>query len=90
MIQLNITPKCIENQATCLPYAVQVVNATGAWAPYLSAMAGVMCPLVPFRHAYIVTEAIEGKTYIHHLLEYLVCLVLISKVLIHDLVISVP
>ena len=38
----------------------QVVNCTGAWGPYISEMAGVDCPLVPFRHAYVVTENIPG------------------------------
>ena len=39
----------------------KVVNCTGAWGPYLSQMVGVDCPLVPFRHAYVVTEDIPGK-----------------------------
>ncbi|XP_063689445.1 sarcosine dehydrogenase, mitochondrial-like [Bolinopsis microptera] len=38
----------------------KVINCTGAWGPYISEMAGVDCPLVPFRHAYVVTEDIEG------------------------------
>jgi glycine/D-amino acid oxidase-like deaminating enzyme len=38
-----------------------VVNATGVWAPYIGAMAGVSVPLVAMHHSYIVTERIEGK-----------------------------
>ena len=30
------------------------------WGPYLGAMAGVKVPLIAMRHAYIVTERIEG------------------------------
>ena len=37
-----------------------IVNATGVWAPYLGAMAGVNVPLVAMHHAYIVTEKIDG------------------------------
>lgn len=37
-----------------------IVNATGVWAPYIGAMAGVSVPLVAMHHSYIVTEKIEG------------------------------
>ncbi|XP_071948370.1 sarcosine dehydrogenase, mitochondrial-like [Antedon mediterranea] len=37
-----------------------VVNACGAWSPYIGAMAGVNVPLLAMRHAYIVSERIEG------------------------------
>ena len=37
-----------------------VVNATGVWAPYIGAMAGVSVPLVAMHHSYIVTEKIDG------------------------------
>lgn len=37
-----------------------VVNACGVWAPYIGAMCGVTVPLVAMKHAYIVTEKIEG------------------------------
>ena len=32
----------------------------GVWAPYLGEMAGVKVPLIAMRHAYVVTERIEG------------------------------
>ena len=32
----------------------------GVWGPYIGAMAGVTVPLVAMRHAYVVTERIEG------------------------------
>ena len=47
-----------------------MVNCTGAWGPYISEMAGVDCPLVPFRHAYVVTENIPG-TVIDQLITFL-------------------
>ncbi|XP_015921050.1 sarcosine dehydrogenase, mitochondrial [Parasteatoda tepidariorum] len=37
-----------------------VVNCTGVWAPYLGKMAGVKVPLIAMKHAYIVTDKIEG------------------------------
>ncbi|XP_065183725.1 sarcosine dehydrogenase, mitochondrial-like [Sycon ciliatum] len=37
-----------------------VVNCAGGWAPSVGAMAGVTVPLVAMKHAYVVTEAIEG------------------------------
>ena len=37
-----------------------VVNACGAWARSLSAMAGAELPLRAMKHAYVVTEPIEG------------------------------
>ncbi|XP_013401693.1 sarcosine dehydrogenase, mitochondrial [Lingula anatina] len=37
-----------------------VVNCTGVWAPKIGKMAGVKTPLVAMRHAYVVTERIEG------------------------------
>lgn len=37
-----------------------VLNCAGAWAPRLGEMAGVAVPLVPMRHAYVVTEHIDG------------------------------
>uniref|UniRef100_A0A0P6D5B9 Putative Sarcosine dehydrogenase, mitochondrial n=1 Tax=Daphnia magna TaxID=35525 RepID=A0A0P6D5B9_9CRUS len=37
-----------------------VVNCTGAWAPYIGAMVDVAVPLVVTKHAYVVTEKIEG------------------------------
>ncbi|XP_064616926.1 sarcosine dehydrogenase, mitochondrial-like [Liolophura sinensis] len=37
-----------------------VVNATGCWAPKIGEMVGVEVPLVPMKHAYVVTERIEG------------------------------
>ncbi|CAH1786368.1 unnamed protein product [Owenia fusiformis] len=37
-----------------------IVNCTGVWAPMLGKMAGVTVPQVAMRHAYVVTEKIEG------------------------------
>ncbi|XP_040078946.1 sarcosine dehydrogenase, mitochondrial [Ixodes scapularis] len=37
-----------------------LVNCTGAWAPYIGEMAGVSVPLVAMKHAYVVTNRIEG------------------------------
>ncbi|XP_070532336.1 sarcosine dehydrogenase, mitochondrial-like [Ptychodera flava] len=37
-----------------------VVNCTGVWAPHIGAMAGVKVPLVAMKHAYVVTERVEG------------------------------
>nr|CAG4641459.1 EOG090X014D [Eurycercus lamellatus] len=37
-----------------------VVNCTGAWAPYIGSMVDVAIPLVVTKHAYVVTEKIEG------------------------------
>ncbi|GAB6032728.1 hypothetical protein CHUAL_011598 [Chamberlinius hualienensis] len=37
-----------------------VVNCAGAWAPYIGQMAGVRVPLVAMKHAYVVTNRIEG------------------------------
>ncbi|XP_064648723.1 sarcosine dehydrogenase, mitochondrial-like isoform X2 [Lineus longissimus] len=37
-----------------------VANCAGVWAPSLGKMAGVKVPLVPMKHAYVVTERIEG------------------------------
>ena len=34
--------------------------SAGAWAPPLGAMAGVNVPLCAMKHAYVVTERIEG------------------------------
>lgn len=39
---------------------VVVVVVTGAWAPYIGRMAGVKVPLVAMKHAYVVTDKIEG------------------------------
>ncbi|KAK3866803.1 hypothetical protein Pcinc_027685 [Petrolisthes cinctipes] len=37
-----------------------VVNATGCWANDIAEMVGVRVPLTPMKHAYVVTERIEG------------------------------
>ncbi|XP_057317314.1 sarcosine dehydrogenase, mitochondrial-like [Hydractinia symbiolongicarpus] len=37
-----------------------IVNCGGVWAPYIGAMCSVTVPLVAMKHAYIVTEKIEG------------------------------
>nr|CAG4634617.1 EOG090X014D [Alona affinis] len=37
-----------------------VINCTGAWAPYVGAMVNVPVPLIVTKHAYVVTERIEG------------------------------
>ena len=33
---------------------------SGGWAPYIGAMANVSVPLVVYKHAYVVTEKIDG------------------------------
>ena len=38
----------------------QIVNACGAWANNLCSMAGITIPLRAMKHAYIVTEGLEG------------------------------
>jgi sarcosine dehydrogenase len=37
-----------------------VVNCAGVWAPSIGQMAGVKVPLVAMKHAYVVTQRIEG------------------------------
>lgn len=37
-----------------------LVNCTGAWAPVIGAMVGVPVPLVAMKHAYVVTNRVEG------------------------------
>ena len=37
-----------------------VLNAAGGWSPSIGALAGVRVPLVVMKHAYVVTEAVEG------------------------------
>ena len=37
-----------------------VINCAGAWAPVVGKMAGVNTPLCVMKHAYVVTEKIEG------------------------------
>ncbi|XP_044012110.1 sarcosine dehydrogenase, mitochondrial [Aphidius gifuensis] len=37
-----------------------VLNAAGVWSKNLSKTAGLDIPLIPMKHAYVVTEAIEG------------------------------
>ncbi|XP_043191499.1 sarcosine dehydrogenase, mitochondrial-like, partial [Amphibalanus amphitrite] len=37
-----------------------VVNATGAWANYITEMVGIHIPLMAMKHAYVVTEKIPG------------------------------
>lgn len=37
-----------------------LVNCTGVWAPYIGQMAGVRVPQVAYKHAYVVTEIING------------------------------
>uniref|UniRef100_UPI00398F1D0D sarcosine dehydrogenase, mitochondrial isoform X3 n=1 Tax=Pristiophorus japonicus TaxID=55135 RepID=UPI00398F1D0D len=41
-------------QTTC------AINCTGVWAQSLGVMAGVSVPLIAMRHAYVVTEQIDG------------------------------
>jgi len=40
--------------------ATHVINACGAWAGAISEMAGAPLPLLAMKHAYVVTEALEG------------------------------
>lgn len=37
-----------------------IVNCTGVWAPQIGNMAGVKVPLIAMKHAYVVTDRIEG------------------------------
>ena len=37
-----------------------IVNCGGVWAPNIGNLCGVTVPLVALKHAYIVTEKIEG------------------------------
>nr|CAG4648492.1 EOG090X014D [Polyphemus pediculus] len=37
-----------------------VINCTGAWAPYIGEMVNVPVPLIVTKHAYVVTERIDG------------------------------
>jgi 4-methylaminobutanoate oxidase (formaldehyde-forming) len=37
-----------------------VVNAAGMWAPEIGRMVGVTVPLVPIRHQYLTTKALDG------------------------------
>jgi len=37
-----------------------VVNCTGGWANHVSSLVGIHTPLVTYKHAYVVTERIEG------------------------------
>ena len=37
-----------------------VINATGVWANSIAALAGLTVPLIPSKHAYVVTEKIPG------------------------------
>ena len=39
---------------------VHNITILGVWGPYIGAMTGVTVPLVAMRHAYVVTERIEG------------------------------
>ena len=41
-------------------HAPAVINCTGAWARKIGAMAGVDLPLLAYKHAYVVTEPIDG------------------------------
>ena len=38
----------------------RVVNCAGVWARQIGAMAGVIVPLQPMKHQYVITEKIEG------------------------------
>jgi 4-methylaminobutanoate oxidase (formaldehyde-forming) len=42
----------------------KVVNCAGQWARQVGALAGVSVPLQPVKHQYIVTEKIEGLTFL--------------------------
>lgn len=37
-----------------------VLNASGAWSNDIAKMVGLNIPLIPIKHAYVVTEAIEA------------------------------
>ncbi|XP_059494222.1 sarcosine dehydrogenase, mitochondrial isoform X2 [Stegostoma tigrinum] len=50
----GVETDCGTIQTTC------VINCAGVWARALGEMAGVNVPLIGMRHAYVVTERIEG------------------------------
>ncbi|XP_048469382.1 LOW QUALITY PROTEIN: sarcosine dehydrogenase, mitochondrial-like [Rhincodon typus] len=50
----GVQTDCGTIQTTC------VINCAGVWARALGEMAGVNVPLIGMRHAYVVTERIEG------------------------------
>lgn len=49
----------VETDQTVI-HAEYVVNAAGMWAREIGLMAGVMVPLIPTMHQYMITEKIEG------------------------------
>nr|CAB3265865.1 sarcosine dehydrogenase, mitochondrial-like [Phallusia mammillata] len=42
----------------------QVINCAGVWAPNISQMVHIAIPQVTYRHAYVVTEPIEGARHL--------------------------
>ena len=61
----TIKTKCVVNctgnarKKITIPYCINIVGI-GAWAPYIGAMVDVSVPLVVTKHAYVVTEKIDG------------------------------
>lgn len=47
-----------------------VINACGAWADKVGAMVGVDVPLIAMRHAYVVTEPIEGLGFVPNIRDH--------------------
>lgn len=41
-------------------YSAYTVHVIGAWAPYIGEMVNVAVPLIVTKHAYVLTERIEG------------------------------
>jgi len=47
-----------------------IVNACGAWADKIGAMVNVEVPLIAMRHAYVVTEPIEGLGFVPNIRDH--------------------
>ena len=63
MVPGGVTARRVLGVRTECGYSIRcahVINACGAWAGEISEMAGAPIPLLALKHAYVVTEAIEG------------------------------
>nr|XP_002128931.1 sarcosine dehydrogenase, mitochondrial-like [Ciona intestinalis]XP_018667187.1 sarcosine dehydrogenase, mitochondrial-like [Ciona intestinalis]XP_026689996.1 sarcosine dehydrogenase, mitochondrial-like [Ciona intestinalis] len=47
-----------------------IVNCTGVWAPYVGEMVGLNVPQLTYKHAYVVTEPIEGVNKVPNLRDH--------------------
>ena len=52
--------RAVRTECGQLVKTAHIVNACGAWAGAISGMAGAPLPLLAMKHAYVVTEALEG------------------------------